>query len=144
MLVRGQPASVWVYNYGPQPLSFRWRVLSGSDTVCGTDAKTGEARRDCTTPDKLPKASVEAARGDAILFRAPDWWFSGWGRFQDSLLHRDPPARDADIELYFGDDSAAAHDAGPGEAVTRVQDDRSRYVGRIWAGEGLTCGQLSG
>ncbi len=96
---RATPAQLWLYNYDTQPVNLRWRIISGPDTLCGIDSK-GQALRDCSSVDKWAKATLGPARSDSLAFVIPDWWFNPW-----KILSGD--ARDAELELRFGEGDAA-------------------------------------
>ena len=35
---RGKPAVIWLYNSGTLPYTAKWRIVSGTESVCGNDA----------------------------------------------------------------------------------------------------------
>jgi hypothetical protein len=83
------PTYVWLYNPSDAPLELNWRILSGSDKLCG--ANSG---RDCDKPENWQRLTIGPARSDSAEFRAPPDWFHTFDSWE-----RD---RDAEIELRFG------------------------------------------
>ncbi len=94
--VRNAPSSLWLYNFDTHPLKFRWRIVSGADTLCGIEPN-GQTRRQCEWPDRWPEATLAAVQSDSISFVAPDSWFDPLNAFDG----RD--VRQAQLELRFGD-----------------------------------------
>jgi hypothetical protein len=92
---RGKAAEIWLYNFDTQPLSVRWRILSGGDTICGNDAK-GKAIADCGSPTNWATTTIGPVSSEPIRFAVPNGWFNLlWGG-----------VRRAQLDLGFG--SAAA------------------------------------
>jgi hypothetical protein len=63
-------AEVWLYNPSAEPLVLNWRILSGSDKLCG--ATSGS---DCDKPENWQRLTIGPARSDPVEFRAPAGWF---------------------------------------------------------------------
>jgi hypothetical protein len=94
-----RPGEVWLHNLETKPLYVKWRVVSGSDSVCGADAN-GHARQDCSGVSHWGSATLGAARSDRIAFQAPAGWFDAGQVFGS-------PTRQAQLELAFGSDDNA-------------------------------------
>ena len=91
-------SQIWLYNFDTQPLSFRWRMVSGADSVCGIQS-TGQAALDCNANGQnWPQVTIGAAQSDPVDFIAPDSWFDPWNGDSE---------RKAELELRFGTDEAA-------------------------------------
>jgi hypothetical protein len=87
---RGKAAVIWLYNSGTQPLTAKWRIVSGAESVCGNDAN-GKAHSGCGSPASQPQVTIAPAATGHIAFEAPDDWFGA----RDST-------RRAVLELRFG------------------------------------------
>ncbi len=98
-LSSGQSASLWLYNFEPQPLKVHWRIIAGAESVCGFDSSGQPRTADCNSPDTWPEATLGPERSDSLTFAAPDSWFS--------LFERSTDFRDSQLEVRFGDDAAA-------------------------------------
>lgn len=90
---RGAPAEVWLYNFEKSPVRLKWRISSGTDTICGPDAN-GNPRLSCA--GNWSDAVLGPARSDRLAFEAPDAWFDPWKAFGSDV-------RQALLELHFGD-----------------------------------------
>jgi hypothetical protein len=94
---RGKLADIWLYNFDTQALNVRWRITSGTESVCGLDSDM-QPRSDCASPDHWPEATLGPARSDPLVFTASDSWFNLWTKSE---------FRQAELELRFGADNAA-------------------------------------
>ncbi|HEX4274187.1 MAG TPA: hypothetical protein VHZ74_02480 [Bryobacteraceae bacterium] len=82
---KGSPGQIWLYNFDTQPLTFRWRLASGTEFVCGVEVN-GQPRRECDTPDRWSQMTIGPASSEAILFQVPDWWFDRLGKVDRQAL----------------------------------------------------------
>jgi hypothetical protein len=96
---RRTQTQMWLYNFDTHPLALRWRIVSGTESVCGVETD-GQPRLDCASLDKWSATTLGPARSDAIVFTLPDSWF------HFASANRDDP-RKAQLELQFGDDAKA-------------------------------------
>jgi hypothetical protein len=87
---RGKPAVIWLYNSGTQPYIAKWRIVSGSESLCGDDAN-GKPHAGCGSPASQPQVTIAPAATGHLTFEAPDEWFGA----RDST-------RKAVLELRFG------------------------------------------
>jgi hypothetical protein len=86
----GKAAVIWLYNSGTQPYTAKWRIVSGSESICGNEAN-GKPRGGCGSPASQPQVTIAPAATGRIEFEAPDTWFGA----RDST-------RKAVLELRFG------------------------------------------
>jgi hypothetical protein len=87
---RGKPAVIWLYNSGTQPYTAKWRIVSGTESVCGNDAN-GKPHGGCGSPASQPQVTIAPASTGHIEFKAPDGWFAA-----------SDYSRKAILELRFG------------------------------------------
>jgi len=92
-LERGKSGQLWLYNFGTRPLDFRWRIVSGTDSVCGIEAN-GQPKTGCDGLGNWAQFTIDPASSEAIRFRVPDSWFNAFHGVN----------RDGLIELRFGSD----------------------------------------
>jgi hypothetical protein len=86
---RGKAAIVWLYNSGTLPYTAKWRMVSGAESVCGSEGN-GKPRSDCSLGNQ-PQITLAPATTGRIEFQTPDAWFGA----TDST-------RKATLELRFG------------------------------------------
>jgi hypothetical protein len=94
-----RPGEVWLYNFETKPLSVKWRLLSGVETLCGFDGE-GHLRHDCNGVAHWASATLGPARSDVIAFSVPPAWINPWKAFSDDY-------RQAQFEVAFGADDNA-------------------------------------
>lgn len=92
---RGKPSLIWLYNSGTQPYTAKWRIVSGTEDLCGNNAN-GKPRGGCGSAASQPQVTLAPAATSRIEFEAPDAWFGA----RDST-------RKAVLELRFGTADAA-------------------------------------
>ncbi len=98
---RGKAALIWLYNSGTQPYIAKWRIVSGTESLCGNNDANGKSRAGCGSLASQPQVTLAPAATGHIEFEAPDAWF-GAG---DST-------RKAVLELRFGS-SIGTTDSAP-------------------------------
>jgi hypothetical protein len=106
---RNQPGEIWLSSRGARPAEVRWRVFSGTETLCGLDDR-GSLRKDCNDASKLPSVVVPPGASVPVQLYIPDWWREplhwsrrGWTAWLPAIEGVD--SRKVRLELLFGRDA---------------------------------------
>lgn len=89
------PVQIDIRNYDTAPLTLRWRIVSGVETICG-QLESGAPKEKCAQASDMGLISIPPAANRPIAFTVPTRWYSG--------IPWSSELRVAQLELFVGED----------------------------------------
>ncbi|HXE64043.1 MAG TPA: hypothetical protein VN519_10920 [Bryobacteraceae bacterium] len=95
---RNEPGVIWIHNPDVTAVQARWRVVSGTESLCGLDPQ-GQLRRRCDDALRLPEIRIPPTRSIPLRVYVPSWW-------RDPLhVVTGSDVRLGELQLMFGQDN---------------------------------------